>query len=153
MGNVQSTENGGASLAGLEALIVNPSTILGEAQQEFLRRTQIAAQASTPNTNSARPSSSNPQAVPLLVSSSIEPHSGLHIPYAAGPNRENQFREAEPEILEMLNPLALFRSNFIDGDEEPLPPTQTLALFDPTSGYINFLIIILYIYIYTLKLI
>jgi len=143
MGNVESSENWCPSLTGLEAVLVDPSMILGESQQEKSMRTQLPAQSSTPNTLSANPSNPNPQAIPLLVSSSNEGETGLHIPDGAGPHEERQFREGESEILEMLNPLALFPSTFIDGDEEPLPPAQPLAQFDPTSGYINILLFII----------
>ena len=143
MGNEQSSENGCPSLAGPEAVLVDPSMILGESQQEISMRRELPAQSSTPNTFSANHSNQKTQAIPLLVSSSIETDSGLHIREAAGLQGESQIREAEPEILDMLNPLALFPSNFIDGHEEPLPPAQSLAQFDGTSGYINFLLMII----------
>ena len=124
MGNVESTENGGASLAGLEALIVDPSTILGESQQDIAMRNQLPAQSDSPLTLSVNPD-------------------------GAGSHEESQLREAEPEILQMLNPLALFPSTFIDGDEEPLPRAQPLAHFVETYGYINFLLMIININIKT----
>ena len=117
MGNEQSSENGCPSLTGPEAVLVDPSTILCETQQEISMRTQIAAQSSTANTLSVNPD-------------------------RAGHNGENQLREAVLEILDILNPLALFPSTFIDGDEETLPPAQALAQFEATSGYINFLLMI-----------
>ena len=139
MGNEQSTDNGSPSLAGLEAVLLDPSLILGESQQAIAMRTQIAAQSNNPNTLSGCPS--NPQAIPLLVSSCLVVDSGLHIPVAVGLQVESQIREAQPEILDMLNPLALFPSTFIDGGEESLPATQALAQFKTTSGYITFLLI------------
>ncbi len=77
MGNEQSSENGCPSLTGPEAVLVDPSTILGETQQEISMRTQLGAQSSTPNTHSVTPSTR--QAIHLLLSSSIEPDSALHI--------------------------------------------------------------------------
>ena len=141
MGNGQSSENGSPSLEGLEAVLVDTSSILGETQLAKSMRTQLAANSPTPNTYSLTLTSPNPQAIPLLVSSSPEVDSGHHIPNRGGPHEENQFREGDPEILDMLNPLALFPSAFIDHDEEPLRPAQPLAQLAPTSGYINFLLI------------
>ncbi len=143
MGNGESTENGGASLAGLEALIVDPSTILGESQQDISMRNHLAANSTSPIPLSC--GHSNPQAIPLLVSSSLEVDSRLHIREAAGLQGESQIMEAEPEILDMLNPLALFPSAFIDHEDELPPNAQTLSSFVPTLGYINFLLIIIYI--------
>ena len=116
MGNVESSENGCPSLAGPEAVLVDPSVILGESQEEISMRTDLAAQSTTGNNLSA-----NPDGVAL--------------------HGERQLSEAEPEILDILNPLALFPSTFIDGDEEPIPPAQALAQFEATSGYINLVLI------------
>ena len=113
MGNEQSSENGCPSLSGPEALLVDPSMILGESKQEISMRTQLAAHSSTPNTLSVNPDE-------------------------AGQHEESKLREEEPEILDMLNPLALFPSTFIDGGEEPLTLAQSLAPFEATSRYINF---------------
>ena len=140
MGNGQSSENGSPSLEGLEAVLVDPSSILGETQLAKSMRTQLAANSTTPNTYSLTLTSPNLQAVPLLVSSSPEVDSGHHIPNRGGPHEENQFRERDPQILDMLNPLALFPSAFIDHDEEPIPPAQALVQFEATSGYIIILI-------------
>ena len=144
MGNGQSSENGSPSLEGLEAVLVDPSSILGESQQAISMRAELAANSTTPNTYSLTLTSPNPQAIPLLVSSSPEVDSSLLIPNRGGPHEENQFSEGDPEILDMLNPLALFPSNFLDGDEEPLPPPRAFAQFEATSGYINFLLIIIF---------
>ncbi len=116
MGNVKSSENGCPSLAGPEAVLVDPSVILGESHQEISMRRELPAQSST------------------TVSHSVNPD-------GAGPHEDSQLREVVPETLEMLNPLALFQSDFIDVDEEPLPPTQPFAQFEATSGYINLLLI------------
>jgi len=145
MGNEQSTENGSPSLEGLAGVLVDPSMILGETQHEIAMRTHLAANSTTHNTYSLTLTSPNPQAIPLLVSSSLEADSGLHIVDGTGLQGESQIREAETESLDILNPLALFPSNFIDGDEEPLPPTQALVQFEAPSGYINFLLIIILI--------
>ncbi len=147
MGNEQSSENGSPSLEGLAGVLVDPSMILGETQQEIAMRTHLATNSTTPNTYSLSLTSPNPQAIPLLVSSSVVADSGLNIVDGTGLQGESQIREAEPEILEMLNPLALFPSKFIDGDEETLPPAQALDQFVATSGYINFLLIIKNIHI------
>ena len=137
--------NESSSLEGLEAVLVDPSLILGESQQAISMRAELAAQSSSSNTYSLTLTNPNPQAIPLLVPSSREVESRLHIPMAAGPHEESQLREAEPEILDILNPVALFPSGYIDDDEEPIPPTQALAQFEATAGYINFLLIIILI--------
>ena len=144
MGNEQSTENGSPSLEGLEAVLVDPSMILGESQQAISMRAELAVQSSSSNTYSLTFTNPNPEAIPLLVPSSFEPDSCLDIPDV---HEENQFRDPEPETLDMLNPLALFPSTFIDGGEEPLPATQALTQFEATSRYINFLLIIIYIFV------
>ena len=143
MGKVESTENGCPSLAGLEAILVDPSTILGESQQEISKRNHLAA--NSPSHIPLSGGHSNPEVIHLLVSSSLEVDSGLHIREAAGLQGESQIREAEPEIWDMLNPLALFPSAFIDHEDELPPNAQTLSSFVPTSRYINFLLIIIYI--------
>ena len=96
MGNVQNSENGSASLAGLESLIRDPSMILGVSQHAIVMRNQLAAQSSTHNTLSCNPSKAKPQAIPLLISSSLEADSGRHMPDGVGPHEEIQFMEAEP---------------------------------------------------------
>ncbi len=148
MGNEQSTENGSPSLEGLEAVLVDPSMILGESQQAISMRAELAVQSSSSNTYSLTFTNPNPEAIPLLVPSSFEPDSCLDIPDV---HEENQFRDPEQGILDMLNPLALFPSTIIDGDEEPLPPTQALAQFETTSGYIPFLLIIILIHFLLIK--
>ena len=137
--------NESSSLEGLEAVLVDPSLILGESQQAIAMRAELAAQSSSSNTYSLTLTNPNPQAIPLLVPTSLEPDSCLEIPMATGPHEENQFRDPEPEILDILNPVALFPSTFIDGDEEPILPRQALVQFEATSGYINFLLIIILI--------
>ena len=145
MGNEQSSENGSPSLEGLEGVLVDPSMILGETQQEIAMRTHLAAKSTPHNTYSLTLTNPNPVAIPLLVSNSIDPHSSLLSPNRGGPHEESQFREAEQETLDILNPLALFSSTFIDDDEVPLPPAQPLDQFQATSGYINILLIIILI--------
>ena len=119
--------------------------ILGESQHDIAMRTHLAANSTTPNTYSLTLTSPNPMAIPLLVSSSPEVDSSLLIPNRGGPHEENQFKEGEPETLNILNTLALFPSDFIDDDEVPLPPAQPLDQFEATSGYINILLIIILI--------
>ncbi len=147
MGNGASIESVSASLSHLESITMDPSMILGEFQQDITMRTQRAAQSSSGNNLLIKPSIPNQDAIPFLVSSSIEAPSGLQIQDAGDPQEESQLREGVLEVLEMLNPLALFRSTFIDDDDELAPPAETLAEFAPTSGYINFLLIIIYIHI------
>ena len=117
------------------------SMILGVSQQEIAMGTQLAANSTIPNSYSLTLTSPNPQAIPLLVSSSVEADSGLHIADGTGLQGESQIMEAELETLDILNPLALFPSTFIDDDEEPIPQAQPLAQLAPTSGYINLLLI------------
>ena len=143
MGNEQSSENGSPSLEGLAGVLVDPSMILGETQQEIAMRTHLATNSTTPNSYSLTLTSQNPQTIPLHVSSSLEFDSGHHIPVAVGLQGESQIREGDPEILDSLNPLAFFPSTFIDGYEEPIPPAQPLAQFEATSEYINFILITL----------
>ena len=49
MGNGQSSENGSPSLEGLAGVLVDPSMILGETQQEIAMRTHLATNSTTPN--------------------------------------------------------------------------------------------------------
>ena len=161
MGNVDSSENGRASLAGLEAVIRDPSIILGESPDALVIRHRLAAEGAIRQISSSyipsAPGSyiSNPAAsVPIhLVGPSdsstmetpihlqaIHPQQGETInpmPEGPGPREKIQLREAQHEefqINHLPSPLLDNINVVVDAIE---PNAQTLAEFVGNSRYFS----------------
>ena len=162
MGNVESTENGRPSLAGLEAVIRDPSLILGNSPQALVIRHRLAAQASI----SQVPSSNIPRAIgssiiipshhatnPILsthismnvknqqkravTGRSMEGDLGNSIEEGAGQREKMQFREGEPEEFESIPPPIQFEDPITEFDDDLAVTAPILAGFVSNHGYFS----------------
>ena len=162
MGNDQSSENGRPSLAGLEAVIRDPSLILGESPQALVIRHRLPAQASSSQVPSSNPppaigssilTHSHPATSPLLSSlisrnvenrqirreagRSMKSDLDNSIEEVAGPREKMQFREGEPEEFESIPQPIQFHEPITEFDEDLAVTAPILAGFITNNGYFS----------------
>ncbi len=160
MGNVESTENGRPSLAGLEAVIRDPSLILGESPQALLIRHRLAAQASSSQVlssstspaigsiilNPSHPATTHILSIPISTNvenperrpetgPSIQPDLGNAIEEMGGPREKMQVREGEPEEFDNIPPPIQFEDPITEFDDDLAVTAPILAGFVSNHGY------------------
>ncbi len=159
MGNVDSSENGRASLAGLEAVIRDPSIILGESPDALVIRHRLAAEGAIRQIPSSSipsgtgsyisnqtasvpihlvgPSDSSTMETPIHLQA-IHPQQGdtiIPIPEVPGSREKIQFREREPDEEEVTPSHLIFPEINTVVDEYLATTDGILAKFVGTERY------------------
>jgi len=162
MGNVDSSENGRASLAGLEAVIRDPSIILGESPDALVIRHRLAAEgairqipsSSIPSGTGSyisnqtasvpihlvRPSDSSTMEIPHKHLQAIHPQQGETInpmPEGLGPLEKIQLREAQHEEFQINHLPSPLLDNINVVVDALAPNAQSLAEFVGNSRYFS----------------
>ena len=161
MGNVESTENGRAPIACLEAVIRDPSLILGESPQALVIRHRLAAQSAiqspsaesplshTHTKSGPDPTEPNPElpridsarvACPSVMSgvaTQFEGEGGLPNQYGASPPQRIQGSEVEQEGFQIIHPPSPLRDQITVINDDLAPNAQIVAQFVGNSGYFS----------------